>query len=510
MNFQLYTFMRRFLLSTLLTFPFLIFSQSNSFVHLVGTWDYEVLNTPSGDYFGKITFTKENQLLNGYITTQGGRTYFAKINSLKGDSINLFTNAEGFFSTIKGVIKEGIWEGEVSNQFSGTEPYPFYAKRKTIVNERKVRRFELKDAKTQEAISFAHINFQEGGTVTNGQGEFSVKKQNGEKIKIAAIGYETQYIEINWQEAQREKTIFLKPQTILLPEIEINARSLNAKDIVKAAINRINENYWQQPHNTELFYRLKISGPNGQLSHHSEALLDFYDSEGYKKRGWRKVTKARFTKLKQGRIVVGEYADFMEGLGLGRIAVFWAHEPIITRDKPFALSSLDGFDYQLIGVTKLGDEEVYKIRFDCKKLRDRYTGLGRLKTFNGTLYINKKDYALIRYQSYTENDWSYENKQSRKYNGGRVREVRRTNKIELFAKKEGKYISTFAKSETEAETHNLARKEVLKSTFMHEIQVLNANFQNLQMFKTDLWDYQEEITYDPSFWAKFNIVENEY
>ncbi len=495
--------MKTFLSLLFLFLTTFLFSQQK-ITDYTGTWDYQVLNTPSGDYFGQLIISKKDGIYHGVIHTKRGEKAIAKIKKMEGDSVILSTNVEGFFSFLKGSFKGTIIEGEVSNEFSGEAPYEFYAQKKVIQDERKIRTFQLKDEQSKETISFAHIYFEEGGTVTNEDGLFTIKKQHGTLMRIAAIGYEERTITINWLDKQLSKTINLTPTVTLLPSVDIKAKSLKAKDIVKAAINRIPNNYHQSAHNAELFFRFKFFNEDEKVVYHVESILDFYDAEGYQKKNWRKAIKTRFTKLKQGRVIIGENKDKIDGLN--NITAFWGNEPIVTRDKPFALESLEAYDYQLLGITKLGAEEVYKISFDCKKLKERYTGLSNLKAFSGTLFINKKDYALIRYESCTDYDYSYSNKASKKHFGGAVRIVDRINKIELFTKIEEQYISTYTKVDTQSETHILTSGEIRKGSQTNEIQVLTTNFKTIQPLQEDLWEINENVPYNSEFWDKFTIV----
>lgn len=87
---------------------------------------------------------------------------------------------------------------------------------------------------------------------------------------------------------------------------------LSPRKIVETAINRLKDNYLQKPHNADLFFRYSSLNQADSLGYQSEALLKFYDSAGYQKRGWRNATSSRYVKLEQGRILVGEQADKME------------------------------------------------------------------------------------------------------------------------------------------------------------------------------------------------------
>ena len=491
-----------------LFFCFSLFCQKIYTQDYTGIWEYEVLDTESGDYYGQMILSKKYGQYEGKIVNDKGEQFSMSIIKQQDDSLVILTDAEGFFSTIYGVIQGDTFDGLVVDRNSSVNSYDFFAKRKIAIDERVIRQFELKDEVSKELISYAHIYFSEGGTVTNNQGVFSVKQSNGGQVKIAAIGYEEKKLEIDWNQPKKASVIYLQPTNALLPQVDVQARTLKAVDIVKAAILRIPENYHQSAYNARLFIRHKSFGPEGQLGRHSEAILKFYDSIGYKKGNWRKAAKARFAQLEEGRILSG--MDLSEPFQheLSMVTFFWEHEPIITYSKSFSLRSLDGYDFKLLKVMKIGAEEVYQIGFVCKKLKTRFTGLSSLKVFEGTLFIKKADYALIRYESYSDMDYSYTNKHTKKKSGGGIRIVLRTNKLELFHKKEGKYALAYAKSDEDRETHHLGNGQIAKGRYIDEIQTLSLDTQNIEIIEDNLFNTKNDVKYNAAFWNNFNLVKD--
>jgi len=109
----------------------------------------------------------------------------------------------------------------------------------------------------------------------------------------------------------------------LQPEVS----SVSAEAIVKAAVNKLSDNYIQKPHTADLYYRYSSLSPSDSLAYQSEAVLKYYDAEGYQKRGWRKAASSRYAQLEQGRITKGEQGKAMKLEELGRLFIFWSHAP---------------------------------------------------------------------------------------------------------------------------------------------------------------------------------------
>jgi hypothetical protein len=59
-----------------------------------GTWAYEVKNTPSGNYSGKIILTKNQKIYNGEAINQAGVKYTFDFVEKKGEILTFRTNLE--------------------------------------------------------------------------------------------------------------------------------------------------------------------------------------------------------------------------------------------------------------------------------------------------------------------------------------------------------------------------------------------------------------------------------
>ncbi|MDO5524363.1 MAG: carboxypeptidase-like regulatory domain-containing protein, partial [Bacteroidia bacterium] len=107
---------------------------------------------------------------------------------------------------------------------------------------------------------FPHVNIflstSKTGTVTNNNGAFSLTFNGKEDVLNASfIGYETHTVKVN------NKTGFvkiqLKPSPLQLNEVVVT--NLSAPALLKKAIEKIPENYLQEPFLSKAYYRAKLS-----------------------------------------------------------------------------------------------------------------------------------------------------------------------------------------------------------------------------------------------------------
>jgi hypothetical protein len=92
-------------LSNTLIFGILFFisnanAQSKKAPNYAGTWNYEVKNTPYGDYFGKIILVKDKKIYKGQLINKAGIKYRFDLVSMKGKQLVFSSNLEETNSTL--------------------------------------------------------------------------------------------------------------------------------------------------------------------------------------------------------------------------------------------------------------------------------------------------------------------------------------------------------------------------------------------------------------------------
>ncbi len=99
----------------------------------------------------------------------------------------------------------------------------------SVAQDTKEERFVLcgkvMNAKTKEAVSFAHINLDGSywGTVADSLGFFSLRIKSGQSLEIKAMGFKVQVIEIQGNEECNDlfKEIFMEEQEFMLQEVDV-------------------------------------------------------------------------------------------------------------------------------------------------------------------------------------------------------------------------------------------------------------------------------------------------
>ncbi|MEL7122843.1 MAG: hypothetical protein AAFO07_25575, partial [Bacteroidota bacterium] len=269
------------------------------------------------------------------------------------------------------------------------------------------------------------------------------------------------------------------------------------------------DNYIQNAYNSNLFFRYSVLGHKDSLLYQSESILKFYDSKGYQKRPWRRAAATRFAEIRQGRILVGKTKQKLKLEELGNIFVFWAHEPIVTFDKPLSLRSVDAYEYKLLGIREFAGTEVYEISFNSKTLKEQFTGLPALTFFKGKLYINKADYAVLRYELKYEMDYSFKNKATKKRWGGNIRRVINADITEVFSKHKDHYVLNYVKSDKSLKFQEIKEDGSTKDSFtqsIEEYQFFDFATKNISVLNDNLFKLDNKTKYDPTFWSQFNLI----
>jgi hypothetical protein len=135
----------------------------------------------------------------------------------------------------------------------------------------------LKDSKNKQNLVFAYVAVPNShvGTVTNSDGEFTLKVNNDLKateVEFSHLGYNKKRVPITYFKSS-ENIVYLEPSSISIDEVTI--RPVDAKEIVKEALRKVSTNYSEAPCMLTGFYRETIRQRRDYISI-SEAVVDIY------------------------------------------------------------------------------------------------------------------------------------------------------------------------------------------------------------------------------------------
>jgi hypothetical protein len=88
-------------------------AQKKKALDYAGTWNYEVKDTPSGDYFGKIILVKEKKTYKGEAINKAGIKFRFDLVSMKGNQVVFNTNLENTNTIVNCTFKGNAMTADV-------------------------------------------------------------------------------------------------------------------------------------------------------------------------------------------------------------------------------------------------------------------------------------------------------------------------------------------------------------------------------------------------------------
>ena len=101
------------LIFTLFFFAFEANAQKKKTSDYAGTWNYEVKDTPTGDYFGKIILVKNKKTYKGEAINKAGIKFRFDLVSMKGNKLVFSTNLEETNSMVNCTFKVNTMTADV-------------------------------------------------------------------------------------------------------------------------------------------------------------------------------------------------------------------------------------------------------------------------------------------------------------------------------------------------------------------------------------------------------------
>ena len=88
-------------------------TQKKKATDYAGTWNYEVKDTPTGDYSGKIILVKDKKTYKGEAINSAGTKFRFDLVSMKGNKLVFSTNLEETNSTVNCTFKGNTMTADV-------------------------------------------------------------------------------------------------------------------------------------------------------------------------------------------------------------------------------------------------------------------------------------------------------------------------------------------------------------------------------------------------------------
>lgn len=359
----------------------------------------------------------------------------------------------------------------------------------------------LIDAVTKKGIEYANISLVNTtkGVATNAAGEFTFIMPGAKPtdlVVLSSIGYETDTLSV--RELTSRKEFLLNPKTYLLAEMEIRSKPLSAREIIKQAEKKIKDNYIQQPHEQEFFYRVSDYKEDSVLSNEEAAVL-VYDPVGYKSTG--NVSKRMKGKILQFRNTT-DNSDKDIWSGVGSLWLVYTHDAVLDKDNVLHRSGF--YDLSLLGISAYENKRVYEIAFSCKRPGAFTTGFGYPSPISATgkIYIEVGSFAVLKVETLIYR---------RPYQGKKNPHLRQDpyghQLVQTYKEVDGKYMLNYSRHVHFGKWHNSKENWSYRSLSVRELLSTEVNLQPVSSSMGSLTSIKSRpVEEDVDFWNHHNTV----
>jgi erythromycin esterase-like protein len=262
----------------------------------------------------------------------------------------------------------------------------------------------------KKAIPYVNIGLVSSslGTISDFDGNFSLaiaKKNIKDTLSFSCIGYQNIKIPVQKLLKNNKKQIVLSKRNYELNQVMIRQERITAKKVLKRAIKAIKTNYTQKPYKQEYLSRntaLLIKKPVIY-----ESIQTYYDIDGFSSHAlyMSGVKEFAITQDRQVARIDSNRNQLSEFKRTPKHVPFsfsgYSLLDYVNFRKNTFLNKLKWFryDFQLEDTLQYQNQTVFKINFNCKYPSHRSTIAIIPITFYGYIYINLKDYAIVKVET---------------------------------------------------------------------------------------------------------------
>jgi hypothetical protein len=363
----------------------------------------------------------------------------------------------------------------------------------------------VKDAQNQKPIPYATIILPgtHVGTVANSQGYFSLKiRKDGDfnNIRISHLGYEPRVFSIE-ANIGKEVIFLMQSQSIKLQEVIF--RPLEARDIVLGALDRVAENYPQEPYMLVGFYREAIKQRRDYVSI-AEAIVDIR-KEPYKDKS--ADDKVKLIRGRKSGMVKNADTLLVKLQGGPQVALMM--DLVKNSFMVVSHNNIDHYNYEVLDLAFIDGRTHYVIGFEPAVVLDYPLFEGKLYICNETLAIAMADFGL---------DLSDKHKAAREFVRKKPAKLRftplSTRYLVTYQEIDGKYYLNYLRSDLEFFSN--WRRKIFRTRYnlMFEMAVMDRSNQQLRDFSRRETFKQRSILadlvsvyFEDDFWGEYNFIE---
>ncbi len=362
------------------------------------------------------------------------------------------------------------------------------------------------DAETNQPLIFAGIAVQGSNvaTVTNLDGEFTLKLDEGEtgKIEISYVGYKNRVMALNEMKTNGQRNV-IELETALIPIKEVIVKPLIPSEIMEQVINRFQNNYPVVPNDMTAFYRETVRKNRSYISI-GEAIVEVFKAPYqndlrfdairiYKGRKSNDVEKMDTVLFKlQGGPTTTLYLDVVKN-----------PETFLTRE------AINQYDLELSSIVVIDDRTNYVINFYQKPFITT-------PLYQGRLFIDIETYAVAQ----AEFSFNLENKELatsmfiRKKPMGMQVTPEVTSYLVRYREVDGKWYFTHSRAEVKFKVNWKKKLFNTNYTTMSELAITDRTEKDVVKFTsrerirpTDVFSEEVAAFADSEFWGDYNVIE---
>jgi len=362
-----------------------------------------------------------------------------------------------------------------------------------------------KDSKSHEAIVFATVSVPgtEIGTVTNSEGEFTLKiakSLDAKNLEISHISYTTASFPI--EDSREKRNFYLDPHVFQLSEISILPD--DPRSIVMLALNKINRNYPEVPNKMTGFYRETIRQRRDYLSI-SEALIDIYKAPYH----GIQSDQVKIIRGRNGSNVKKADTLMVQLQGGPNVALLL--DIVKNTDLSIGLDDLNNYNFELVSFVTIDDKLNYVISFTPNVEKPEPLYFGKLYIRQDNLAITMAEFSL---------DISDAEKAARQFVQkkplGLIFQPTSTTYLVTYKEQNGRYYLNYVRIELKFKCD--WKKRWFKDTYsiVSEVAITDRSesnpvrFAHQDVFRQNMILANEiESFTDTDFWGAYNIIEPE-
>ena len=249
----------------------------------------------------------------------------------------------------------------------------------------------VRDKQNRKTLEYVNVSVPGSsvGTVTNADGEFSLKIENIEKVpalEISHIGYRNNKIHLDKEHLSNLK-IYLTPHANTLNEIVIYAH--NPRSIVEEAIRKIPANYSNKNNMLTGFYRETVRKGRRYINI-SEAIIDIYKTS-YEDRA---TPRDRVQVLKGRRLLSQKSSDTL-GVKLAGGPTLSIYVDIVkNQDALLDVETLSYYDFFMEEPVQIDNRQQYVVSFRPRVVLSYALYYGKLYIDRDKLSFTRAEFSL--------------------------------------------------------------------------------------------------------------------